>query len=104
MGGTRDGVRVDRQLTVSYRSGSLGRRDANEAQIVLALQQAGCDVHYMVNAPWDITVGRGSQSFLLELKTRSGKVKESQEKFLAHWRGHYAICRTAEQALRAVGL
>jgi hypothetical protein len=89
---------------MSYGPSNLGRRDANEAQIVLALQQAGCDVHYMVKAPWDITVGRAGQAFLLEVKTRKGNVRKSQEQFLASWRGHYAVVRSVEDALKAVGL
>ena len=81
-----------------------GRRDNNEAEIVSALVKAGCDVDYVSFKPYDIVVGRSSQSYLLEVKTKKGRMRQSQVDFKRDWRGHYAVVRTPEEALKAVGL
>lgn len=80
------------------------RRDANESEIIDALTQAGCDVVGVERQPFDIVVGRAGRTYLLEVKTAKGKLKVSQIKFRETWRGHYAIVRTVDDALRAVGL
>ena len=81
-----------------------GRRDGNEGEIVSALQKAGVAVDYADRKPYDLVAGRGGASYLLEIKTRKGKLRESQERFIREWPGHYAVVRTAEEALKAVGL
>lgn len=83
---------------------SWGRRDNNEAQIVAALQKAGCDVEYSEKRQWDLIVGRAGQTFLLEVKGKKGELRDSQIEFQQNWRGHYAVVRTPAEALGAVGL
>jgi hypothetical protein len=80
------------------------RRDANEGEIVTALQCVGCDIDYAERKPYDLVVGRAGQTYLLEVKTRKGRLRQSQIDFERDWRGHYAVVRTVEQALTAVGL
>ena len=81
-----------------------GRRDLTEAAIVAALLKAGCDVRYAEKQPYDLLVGRARQTYLLEIKSALGKLTSSQVEFLKDWRGHYAVVKTAQQALNAVGL
>lgn len=81
-----------------------GRRDANERAIVQALVGCGCVVDRVEGKPYDLVVGRAFQNYLLEVKTRNGTLRASQVKFRREWRGQYAIVRTAEQAIAAVGL
>ena len=69
-----------------------------------ALQKAGCDVEYAYRKPYDIIVGRGFKTYLIECKTKHGKLRQSQVDFQRDWRGHYAVVRTPEEALKAVGL
>lgn len=80
------------------------RRDEVEPQIVTALQKAGCSVDYAERKPYDLVIGRAGETYLLEVKTRKGRLRDSQVKFEKEWDGHYAIVRTAEAALKAVGL
>ena len=81
------------------------RRDANEPEIVKALRDIGCTVGY---GEWvDLIVGRGGNTYLLEVKDgskpKSGrKLKPSQEKLLAEWRGHYQVVLNVDQAIEAV--
>lgn len=86
------------------------RRDANEPAIVEALRGIGCTVGY---GDWvDLIVGRTlpngeKRTYLLEVKDgdkpKSGrKLKPSQEKLLAEWKGHYTVVLNVDQALKAV--
>lgn len=81
-----------------------GRRDLTEGAIVAALQKAGCTIHYVAKEVFDILVGRGEQTYILEIKSSTGKLTERQEKFRENWRGQYAVVRTPQEALKAVGL
>ena len=80
------------------------KRDLTEAAITAALTKAGCDIEYVYRMPYDIIVGRANMTFLLEIKTGKAKLKPSQELFRASWRGHYAVVRTVDEALEAVGI
>ena len=80
------------------------KRDLTEAAITEALTKAGCDIDYAYRKAYDLVVGRANQVFLLEIKTGKAKLKPSQELFQRTWRGHYAVVRSVDEALRAVGL
>lgn len=41
---------------------------------------------------------------MIEIKAGRGTLTPDEETFLAGWRGHVAVVRTADEALRAVGL
>ncbi len=79
------------------------KRDANEGDIIKALEKAGCDV-IQTNTPTDLIVGRAGVTYLIECKTRNGKLTPDQVTFHREWRGHKAIVYNEVQALRAVGL
>ena len=80
------------------------RRDTNEAEIVTALQRCGCSVAYAERQPYDLLAGRAGRTYLLEIKQRTGRMQASQLAFRQTWLGHYAVVRTVDEALRAVGL
>lgn len=82
------------------------RRDANEADIVLALERCGCDVLRATDV--DLIVGCAGKSWLFEVK-RPGRTSESrlrpiQRRLRDEWRGQYDIITSAEEALRIMGL
>ena len=83
------------------------RVDANQAQIIAALRQAGASVqllHTVGDGCPDLLVGIKRRTFLLEVKDASGQLTAAQRRWFAGWRGQAAIVRSAEDALRVVGL
>jgi hypothetical protein len=78
------------------------KRDFNEAEIFLALRVAGCDPKRFTD--FDIgAVHSGGWGVLLEVKTRTGKLREKQIWLQEVFKDRYCICRTVEDALRACG-
>ena len=79
--------------------------DANQPEIVEALRGVGCQVQSLAplgkGAP-DLLVRRGTLWRLIEVKSKAGSLTPDQRKWHALWPVH--ICRTPEEALRAVGL
>ena len=81
--------------------------DANQAEIVEALRKAGASVLVLSRVGQgcaDLAVGLRGETFFLEIKAGKGKLTPSEIEFMEGWRGHYAIVRTAEEALEAIGL
>ena len=78
------------------------KRDANEAEIVTALEGAGATV---VRLKWvDLLVGFRGAAYLLEVKTARGRLNAKQREQFARWRGApVVVVRTPEQALEAIG-
>lgn len=84
-----------------------GRVDANQAEIVRALRDAGCSVYVASSCGEgfpDLVVGRDGHNWLLEVKVARGAQTPQQVAFHAAWRGQYAVVRTATEALASVGL
>lgn len=83
------------------------RRDSNEPEIVNALACAGADVFRIDQRDLpDLLVGFRDRWYLLEVKTRAGKLSDGQERFIrmaAARRRPAEVVRTPEEALRAVG-
>lgn len=87
------------------------RVDANQAEIVAALRNAGASV-WPIGLPVDLMVGLGGKTMLIEVKTLTGKrspkparYTKLQQDFMAQWRGGaVATVTDVEGALRAVGL
>jgi len=83
--------------------------DRNQREIVKALEDHFCDVRF-INCPADLLVGFRGKNFLLEVKVpkskgeKGGELTDEQKKFIAAWRGHYAVVQTVDEALQAVGL
>jgi len=83
------------------------KTDNNQAEIIQALRDVYCSVlpmHRLGQGAPDIAVGRNGIVYFLEIKSDKGKLTEDEQKFMDEWRGHYAIVRTPEEALRAIGV
>ena len=81
------------------------RRDANEGEIVKALQAIGCSVLRLDAV--DLIVGLRGVNYLLECKDGRKSVGNrpltaAQKKLRAEWRGQYAVVTTVEEALAVV--
>lgn len=48
----------------------------------------------------DILVGKWGLTAWFEIKTKTGKLKASQEKLLQEFQGHYAIARSTEEVVQ----
>ena len=85
-------------------------RDANEKAIVAALLKAGATVERL-HVPCDLLVGYRGVNYLIECKLPKGprggtshsKLTGDQGKFIARWRGQFAVARCPEDALRIIG-
>ena len=81
--------------------------DINQGDIVLALRRAGCTVfptHMVGHGFPDIVVGRHDKNWLMEIKSDSGKLTPDERVFFADWRGQVCVVRSADEALKVVGL
>ena len=90
------------------------RVDSTQKDIVTALRKAGCSVAITSGAgdgfP-DLVVYRPRVStkdleglYLLEVKTRGGKLTPAQEKFHGKWKGPIHIVTSVDEALIVVGV
>lgn len=56
----------------------------------------------------DILVGRETEgekrTWLIELKSKGGKLTEGQKRFREMWTGQHTICETVEEILKIIGL
>ncbi len=77
------------------------KRDANEGEIVDALEAIGCIV-LRLDKPLDLLVGYRGYNYLIEVKMPKGKLTKDQKKFIPPWRGQLAVVRTPEQAIDVV--
>ena len=80
--------------------------DANQTAIVDALRGVGASVLILSRVGQgcaDLAAGFRGFTYFLEVKTDSGKLTPSEQEFMDGWRGHYAIVRTADEALKAIG-
>ena len=73
------------------------RRDANEPEIIAALEAAGATV--LQADAVDLIVGYKGVTLLMEVKTATGRMEPSQKFLQATWRGQYAVVRTVDDAL-----
>lgn len=75
--------------------------DTNLGEIVAALRAAGVAV--IIQGPLDLLCGHHGVNFLLECKTKTGKVRtKKQQDFLDTWPGQKTIVRTPEQAVEFI--
>ena len=80
--------------------------DVNQATIVAALRDVGASVfptHAVGNGFPDLVVGFRGNTFLLEVKSTPGTLTPEQKNFFSQWRGHVAVVREIDDALRAIG-
>jgi len=83
------------------------KSDANQQEIVNALRQVGASVLVLSRVGQgcaDLACGIRGQTYFLEVKTDKGELTPAEKKFMKGWRGHYAIVRTPEEALKAIGV
>lgn len=78
------------------------KRDTNEADIVDALIENGFEVLRCNGLPFDLIVGR-NQWVILEVKTATGRLTDSQERFFASGHAPRFVVRTVEEALEFAG-
>jgi Holliday junction resolvase-like predicted endonuclease len=97
------------------RRNSTGRRDANEPEIIAALEAVGARVRKL-DQPVDLLVAFNGYVFLIEVKppadSAQGKAHkadrkkreraERQRQWLEQWPGPTAVVETAEQALELI--
>ena len=78
------------------------QRDANEPEIIAALEKVGASV-YPLDLPLDLLVGYRGKTYLVEVKSEKGRYTEGQEEFMETWRGQIDVVRSVDQALQAIG-
>jgi Holliday junction resolvase len=80
------------------------RRDGNEIEIIRALESVGVIVHPVSGAGIpDLLCGHRGVWFLVEVKTRSGRLTEAQRRFHALAEGYPVfVVRTAQEAVEVV--
>ena len=67
------------------------KRDANELEIVQALEVLGFSVERL-DTPVDLLVGKFGVTLLVEVKTKTGKLTKAQKKFINRdWQGGAVI-------------
>ena len=69
--------------------------DGNQQAIVDALEAGGCSVE-KIGRPLDLLVGKNGRSYVFEVKLPKAKLRATQQRFLAQWKGHAGILRCVE--------
>ena len=76
--------------------------DANHTEIVAGLRQIGATVVDLAKVGKgcpDILVGFRGKTYLMEIKTKTGHVRATQEQFFRSWSGgHIAVVRSVDDA------
>lgn len=80
--------------------------DSNQGEIVEALEAVGAIVHQAHAAGGgfvDLVVGFRGVVYLLEVKTKTGRLTKAQKKFHKKWAGYTSIVHDIDEALEAIG-
>lgn len=80
---------------------SVHRIDGNQAEIIEAMRAAGASVESL-GRPVDVAVAICEQTELAEVKTVTGRVRASQERFWARWHGRRVVLRTKADGIALV--
>jgi hypothetical protein len=78
-----------------------GTADANQAEIILAIEKIGGHV-YDIDKPVDLLVEFRGIWLVIEVKTKKGKLEDSQKRFFEKVRAPAFIVRDIEEAVAAV--
>lgn len=78
-----------------------GTPDANQADIVTALERIGCIV-YDIDKPVDLLVEFRRLWIVLEVKTKKGILEDSQKRFFRNVKAPAFVVRNIEEAVAAV--
>ena len=83
-----------------------GKRDANEPEIITALEAVGAtvDQNPIGGGKPDLDVGFEGVNYKMEVKTLGGTLNHKQAIWIYSWRGQVVVVRTPEDALRAIGI
>ena len=95
------------KYTASGYKGRARKRDANEPEIIEALELIPGVVVVPQDKPVDLLVGYDGVTFLLEVKNPKGKnrIEPDQAEFFEDWTGRpVVIVRSPEDALEAIGV
>ena len=80
--------------------------DKNQSEIVHALRQVGATVillHEAGEGIPDLLVGYRRETYLLEVKSKTGKLNERQQLWHSSWFGRrVSIVRSVDEALNAI--
>jgi hypothetical protein len=80
--------------------------DKNQNEIVHALRQVGATVillHEAGEGIPDLLIGFMGDTYLMEVKSKTGKLNERQKLWHSDWRGHpVSIVRSIDDALKAI--
>lgn len=82
------------------------RTDANQKEIVAVLRSVGASVQSLApvgHGVPDLLVGFRGITYLIEVKTPTGKLTPDQIRWHGDWRGGVGICITADDALMYIG-
>lgn len=81
------------------------RRDSNELAIKAALEQLGATVVQLSQKGLpDLLIGFRGETYLLEVKTKTGKLTPAQIAFREAWQGKpIVVIRSLEEALEVLG-
>jgi len=81
--------------------------DKNQSEIVHALRQVGATVillHEAGEGIPDLLIGFMGDTYLMEVKSKTGKLNERQQLWHSDWRGYpVSVARTVEDALAFIG-
>lgn len=79
------------------------KRDANEREIIEALDQIGCTVTQLsAKGVPDLLVGYRGKNFLIEVKQPKGKLTPDQLEFHAQWMGVIHVVTNPNEAIETV--
>ena len=82
------------------------KTDDNQRPIVAALRAVGATVkplHAVGAGVPDLLVGYRGVNYLLEVKSRRGRLTADQVVFFDQWRGAAQVVRSVDDALKVVG-
>ena len=78
------------------------RADRNQQEIVDALRDIGASVLVLSQvgggAP-DLLIGMRGRNVLMEVKTKTGKLRSGQVEFMNTWQGEAHVVRSVEEAI-----
>ena len=77
------------------------QRDANEKEIIAALESIGCTV-FRMDTPCDLLCGYRSRNFLIEVKSPGGRLTKAQQDFIPAWKGQIRVLETIDEAIELV--
>lgn len=82
------------------------RTDQNQAEIVQALRSVGATVqslHTVGKGCPDLLVGYRGKNYLMEVKTRVGRLTKDEQDWFTNWGGVVEVVKTPGAALLTIG-